>query len=207
MSSYLKFTDIDPGMKDMIPKTVEKLQLGLMETLFRNSNIYESLLVADKQITEKLNINPCKIYEFSGKTTPDIVVYIAQLAFQYYPYIFKTRPETHAVLRALFYLIVEKNVNYNKTRAMKIIEMCHKYGKQDRIVQNITLSAYYLVRDGPRGFVNKQRIIRRWYLKRKLAVRKIENVWFKIINSPYTSPGMKMLTIREHAFKMKYFSS
>lgn len=149
-----------------------------------------------EQITKILN---CITYErYFGNFGNMILKLVFQPAIvKPFPRIkwFLSPAQVHDALHTMFTLITQYNLDhtlrdyYGHTMAESIF-LIIDVTAPDHIV-SIGRSFYRLLKHGPKIVLKQQVYVKSWYERRKAAVSKLENWWFEIVNSPYTSVGKR----------------
>ena len=108
---------------------------------------------------------------------------------------FLSAAQAHDALHTMFTLITQYNLDhklrdyYGHTMAESIF-LIIAVAAPAHIV-SIARSFYHLLKHGPQIVIKQQVYVKSWYERRKTAVRTLEDWWFEIVNSPYTSVGKR----------------
>ena len=141
--------------------------------------------------------------------------YLYHIVFQPYLYLKGDRKLSHKqiqdIIHVIYRLVTEYKVDHTTKNYYHInIEEYTEwvFGVTSFEENNVTPTQYktllFLAKHGQNVLTIQRDILRiklaRMHKKKKDAVRKIENWWFEIVNSPYTRPGSTMLTRRAQRF-------
>ena len=108
---------------------------------------------------------------------------------------FLSPAQVHDALHTMFTLITRYNLDhkfrdyYGHTMAESIFLIIDE--RAPAHIVSIGKSFYHLLKHGPQIVLKQQVYVKSWYERRKTAVRTLENWWFEIVNSPYTSVGKR----------------
>lgn len=107
------------------------------------------------------------------------------------------------VLNTCFHLIVEEGLDiykkdYYKDTPYESLRQTttHLYDIMPVHLRSAAGAFLCLYKRGPYILRVQKRAVRTWAEKRRSAVRKIEDWWFEVVNSPYSSPGKRLLEKR-----------
>jgi len=178
----------------------KQLDKVMSNAIVKKQPVYETLIFEYAVLTKKYKkINEKYVFDIITMKSWNIIRHLIEMVFRSYHYKYVDTPQlASSVARAIFWLVVEKKSPISHPASF--LTILHDFRENTHPLCTIIPTVRYYLMFKEKGLVFQQRRIKSWYQKRKIAVSKIEEWWFEMVNSPYTKVGQKMMQKRAIKF-------